>query len=274
MTDVHMSPRTLARYQQVQALLDQLHPEAQPQALLVPRSPQPQQSVIVFTGSFNPPTTAHLAMLKRAYQYAHTHEPMGLYAAFSKHTVDKERVERPLLLDRIVLLNTLLKHRLPHAGIMLFNRGLYVEQAEAIRGSFRRVKHILFLMGFDKIVQIFDAHYYNDRDKELRQLFALAQLLVAPRGNDGEQELAALIHKPENEPFAQYVHPLPLNSTYRNISSTRIRESAQGSTHDIPHEVREFMLKTRAYAPPLRRSDGTEVDFYAERMKALESLLR
>jgi hypothetical protein len=213
-------------------------------------------------------------MLKGAYQYAHTHEPMGLYAALSQHTVDKERVERPLLLDRIMLLNTLLKHRLAHTGIILFNRGLYVEQAEAIRGSFRRVKHILFLMGFDKIVQIFDAHYYDDRDKELRQLFALAQLLVAPRGNNGEQELAALIHKPENEPFAQYVHPLPLNSTYRNVSSTRIREGAQGSTHDIPQEVREFMLKTRAYAPPLRRSDGTEVDFYAERMKALESLLR
>ena len=274
MTAVHLSQRTLAHYQQVQALLDQLHPDAEPRALLVPGSPQPQCNIIVFTGSFNPPTTAHLAMLKRAYQYAHVHELMILYAAFSKHTVDKERVERPLLLDRIMLLNTLLKQRLPHTGMMLFNRGLYVEQAEAIRASFRAVKHIFFLMGFDKIVQIFDAHYYNDRNEELRKLFALAQLLVAPRGSDGEQELIALMHKPKNEPFAQYVHPLPLNSIYRDVSSRRIREGAQGSTHDIPHEVREFMLKTHAYAPPLQRSAGTVVDFYAERVKALQTLLR
>lgn len=269
-----MSPRTLEHYRRIQTLLDQLDPEAEAKALIVPGSPEPRRGVIVFPGSFNPPTTAHLALLKQAHLYARGHEPLNLYTAFSKQTVDKESVERPLLLDRIMLLHTLLKHRLPQTGIMLFNRGLYVEQAEAIHASFLGVKRILFLIGFDKIVQILDPHYYENRNKASRELFNLAELLVAPRGGDGEQELDALIHKPENELFAPYIHPLPLNTAYRYVSSTHIREDVKGSFHDIPREVREFMLKTRAYAPPLHLRNGKEIDYYGERMKKLGALLR
>lgn len=38
-------------------------------------------------------------------------------------------------------------------------------------------------------------------------------------------------------------------------------------------EVRRFMQKTRAYAPPLRLPDGSEIDYYGERVKILETLL-
>ena len=270
---MYISEHTVQRLRRLQALLDQLQPAAAPQALIVPGSPQPRESVIVFTGSFNPPTIAHLALLKQARQFARLHEPMHLYAAFTKHTVDKETVERPLLLDRIMLLDLLLRRRLPHAGIMLFNRGLYVEQAEAIRLSFPRVKRIFFLMGFDKIVQILDPHYYDDRDASLVALFNLAELLVAPRGNAGEDELTALLHQLQNERFARYIHSLPFSANYRNISSTHIRQEASGYTHDIPQEVRQFMRETRAYDPPLRRRDGSEVDYYAERVKCLNTLI-
>src|SRR2546429_2042397 len=124
------SLRTIRRFRTVQQLLDQLDPEAPPQALILPGSPIPKGNIIVFPGSFNPPTNAHLALLKQAQRFAQAHEPMYLYAAISKRTVDKETVERPLLVDRIHLLEVILKRRLPHAGIMLFNRGLYVEEAE------------------------------------------------------------------------------------------------------------------------------------------------
>lgn len=242
-------------------------------ALLAPGSPQPRNGVIVFPGSFNPPTTAHLALLKQAHLYAQVHQPLSLYAAISKRTVDKEAVERPLWVDRILLLDTVLRRRLPHTGIMLFNRGLYVEQAQAIGSSFPRVQRILFLLGFDKIVQILDPHYYTDRDASLHELFSLAELLVAPRGNDGEEELAALVHQPQNEGFARFIHALALSAQYRNISSTHIRQGNRASEHDVPQEVRQFMRRTRAYAPPLHLADGREVDYYGERMRQLNKLL-
>src|ERR1700730_1563153 len=112
------SQDTIQQLKQIQALLDQLDPEAKPQALIVPGSPQPRGTIIVFPGSFNPPTTAHLALLKQARQFAYQHlgaaggQPIQLYAAMSKRIVDKERVERPLLLDRVMLLSVLLRRRL------------------------------------------------------------------------------------------------------------------------------------------------------------------
>src|SRR6266568_6375798 len=223
---VHFSEHALRYLKRVQSLIDQLHPEDEPEALVMPGSPEPRDTVIVFTRSFNPPALAHLAMLKQARRYARGHEPVHLYAAMSKRTVDKESVERPLLLDRILLLQKLLHKHVPHSGIMLFNRGLYVEQAEAIHRSFSGVKRIFFLIGFDKIVQILDPHYYEDRDAALHDLFAPAELLVAPRGDEGELSLDELLQRPENQPFARYIHTLPFDPAYREISSTQVRQHA------------------------------------------------
>ena len=264
----YISPQTVQQLRHIQTLLDQLSPEAAPRAFIVPGSPEPRDAIIVFPGSFNPPTKAHLALLKQAQRFAHEHEPMYLYAATSKHTVDKETVERPLLVDRLHLLEVVLKRRLPHAGIMLFNRGLYVEEAEAIRNSFPKVKRILFLIGFDKIVQIFDPRYYENRDAALAELFKLAELLVAPRGDAGERELAKLLHQPQNERFARYIHRLPFNGQYRYVSSTSIRQGAD--LQDAPQEVRQFIRETRAYAAPLHRRNGSEIDYYGQRIKQLE----
>src|SRR5437868_7065732 len=86
-----------------------------------------------------------------ARRFGRQHGGMSVYAALSKRTTDKENVERPLLLDRILLLETVLRHHLRDIGIMLFNRGLYVEQAEGIRAAFPEVTKLYFLLGFDKI---------------------------------------------------------------------------------------------------------------------------
>lgn len=271
---IKFSSYTIQRFKRVQALLDQLDPEAPPQALIVPGSPTPEGNIIVFPGSFNPPTTAHLALLKQARQFARLHGSMHLYAAISKRITDKETVERPLLLDRIILLDTVLRHHLRHTGIMLFNRGLYVEQAEGIRASFPQVKKLYFLIGFDKIVQIFDPHYYEDRDAALHELFALAELLVAPRGGAGAAELAQLLDQPENRQFAQYVHALPLSAAYQNISSTRIRQGLDTHEQEVPPEVRRFIRETHAYMPPQELAEGSKIDYYGERVQAIEAALK
>ncbi len=273
---LHFSPTTIRRYKRVQELLDGLDSKAEPRAVIVPGSPQPRGAVIVFTGSYNPPTTAHLAMLKEGGRYAQQHGGMQVFAAMSKLTVDKERVERPTQLDRIMLLNLVLRRMVHGAGIILFNRGLYVEQADAIYRSFPAVKRVLLLVGFDKIVQIFDPHYYTDRDAALVELFRRAELLVAPRGHDGSQELQSLLHQPENERFARHVHLLPFSNNYRDISSTYIRQQAAQrleTLRDVPPEVRQFIRETRAYSPPLQRADGSKIDFYTQRTNRLEALL-
>jgi len=270
---MQLSTETIQRLKHIQALLDQLDPDTEPQALLVPNSPVPQANVIVFPGSFNPPTNAHIALLQQASVFAHAHTPAYLYAAISKRTIDKETVERPTLLDRIDLLHTVLHSYLRDTGIILFNRGLYVEQAQALRASFPKLQRIFFLLGFDKIVQIFDPRYYADRNTSLIALFNLAELLVAPRGDDGEQELDTLLHRPENERFAHYVHPLPFDAQYRHVSSTLIRQGNAASLHDVPTEVQQFIRETHAYEPPSHQRESTVVAAYEEYVKAVNRLL-
>jgi hypothetical protein len=127
-------------------------------------------------------------------------------------------------------------------------------------------------MGYDKILQVLDPGYYQDRDASLAQLFALTQLLVVPRGNAGEQELAALLQQPQNQPFARFIHLVPFSHQYRDVSSTHIREGNQRGGLDTPREVKVFMRKTRAYAPPIQTPDG-QIDYYRQRMDALNALM-
>ncbi len=268
---MHYSIDTIQRLKSIQALLDSLNPDAGPQALLVPESPLPQNNIIVFPGSFNPPTNAHIALLQQARTAIHG--PVHIYAAISKRTVDKERVERPTWLDRINLLDSVLHRYVQDTGIILFNRGLYVEQAEALRSSFPGTQHIFFLLGFDKVVQIFDPHYYEDRNTSLTALFRLAELLVAPRGDDGAQELDALLQRPENKRFAQYVHPLPFDARYRTMSSTLIRQGNAASMGDVPAEVQQFIRETHAYDAPIQQADGSVVDAYEKHVREMNQLL-
>ncbi len=156
------SSETVERFRSIQVELDRLDPQALAWAACVPGYHKPVGNVIVFPGSFNPPTNAHVAMLQQARQFGSQLHVHHVYAALSKRTTDKETVERPLLLDRIVLLEAVLASQLPSVGILLFNRGLYVEQAEGVRAAFPGVETLYFLVGFDKIVQIFDPRYYTE----------------------------------------------------------------------------------------------------------------
>ena len=98
-------------------------------------------------------------------------------------------------------------------------------------------------------------------------------MLVAPRGNAGQEELKNLLNKPENSQFARYIHPLPFSTAYREFSSTRIRQNPEAHLQDVPPEVRRFIQETHVYDQPERMPDGSQVDYYGERMRALEKLV-
>ncbi|MDQ2714278.1 MAG: hypothetical protein M3Z08_05165 [Chloroflexota bacterium] len=268
------SPDTMQQFQQAHILLEQLDPQGPPSALIMPGAPEPRGWVIVFPSSFNPPTTAHLALLHQAQQFANQKGRSAyIYAAMSRQIIDKERVQRPLLLDRLVLLENVLRCHASGTAIMLFNRGLYVEQAKALHTSFPQVTKLTFLVGFDKIVQIFDPRYYANRDAALIDLFTHADILVAPRGEAGTDELSQLLRAPENRGFARHVHALPLDPAYRAVSSSSIRRDPSTHHEEVPGEVQQFIEETHAYDLPHQQAGSREPDLYEERVKSLETML-
>ncbi len=208
-----------------------------------------ERRVGLLAASMNPLTRAHLALAASARVAARLDALCWVATAV---TIDKESVERATLADR--LLQAQAHARVAGDGLLLLRGGLYVEQARAARALLTAPTEVTLIVGFDKIVQIFDPRYYANRDAALRDLFAEAEVVVAPRAGSGESELRALLERPENRPYAARVRFCPLPPRFQRDSSTEARQAAASDQQDALHtllapEGRALALTTRAYDP-------------------------
>lgn len=255
-TALYDAPRLLQFRRALRDVSDASEPRA---AHLAGPTPGAGATVALLPGSFNPPTAAHVALARAGLDHG---VDLVLFALAAR-TVDKEVVTGAALEDRLLLLE-LIAAGDPRLGVVLVNRGLYVDQAAAVRAAFPRIAEVVFLVGHDKIVQIFDPRYYDDRDAALERLFGLARILVAPRAEDGPDELAALLDEPANRRFAPAVGAIDLPSELRHQSASDVRAGA--ATADLPLASRVFVEETAAYAAP------PATGHYAARLALLDEL--
>ncbi|HEY7832201.1 MAG TPA: hypothetical protein VIG30_01435 [Ktedonobacterales bacterium] len=235
----------------------------------------------VFAGSFNPQTVAHAAVAEAARAAAHLD---ALLWALARVTVDKERVERAMLADRMVQLVAYCRATVPGDAVIALDPGLYADQAEVVRGLLAPDAELWLIVGYDKVVQILDPRYYADRDAALRRLFAAAGLLVAPRAGQGADELRALLSRAENQPFAAGIRVLPVPGTLAEIASTAARRLLAGArapdgaaeyealARTLTPEGAALGLATGAYEVARPVPDGTLVDRYGARLAWLDAL--
>jgi nicotinic acid mononucleotide adenylyltransferase len=239
------------------------HPE--PAARQVAGAPvAPGARLGLLAGSFNPPTIAHQTLVEAGLTAGRLDHA---WYVLSTRTVDKEVVSGAALEDRLLLLDFLTEPD-PRLGTLIVNRGLYVDQARIVRAAYPNLGELVFLVGFDKIVQIFDPRYYDDRDAALKQLFALATFLVAPRAGDDASALSSLLAQPENRCFGGAVRALDLPTELREVASSTIRSGlAEGGPPDdtVPPVVADFMAATGLYADEER---------YRQRFAVLEGAIR
>lgn len=228
---------------------------------------QPRRLALL-PGSFNPLTNAHVALADLALGSGRVD---GLAYLLASRTINKERVEGASLVDRLVCLEEWLKQQ-PGAGVVVVNRGLYVDQAELIRRAMPALDELWFVVGFDKIVQIFDPRYYDDRDAALGRLFSLASFLVSPREPARPEDLDEFLARSENRGYADLVVKLDLPARFQRLSSTRVRDASRRgeASADVPSIVKRFIRETGAYEAPSREPDGEEVDRYALREQLVD----
>jgi len=218
----------------------------------------------IFSGSFNPPTIAHLELARCAKESFNLDR---MFFTLSAVTVDKERIEGLMLEDRLLLLE-LLAAELDWAAVAIVNRGLYFEQARAFRSLLGKSARISFVAGMDKLIQIFDARYYQDREAALRTLLTEAQLLIAMRGNLGMHELETVLNRTENEPYRDRVFPLALAPEVKKVSSSALRRAiidGQDCRENVPEVVAEFIAETQAYRAVYDLRSGLIERLYAVR---------
>jgi nicotinic acid mononucleotide adenylyltransferase len=194
-----------------------------------------RQRILLIPGSFNPLTWAHVGIAINAWLAMNPVNPVGgerpiAYYLWSGaiSTIAKEQVERAAWVDRLAQLVMLARASIHPSGVVLFNKGLYLDQARALRSMIHPETDLVIVVGFDKIVQIFDERFYTDRAAALRELFDLARILVAPRDAAGAEELRALLNQAENRPFAERVAFMEADQA--PLSSSQVRAIAATST--------------------------------------------
>lgn len=227
-------------------------------------------TLAVLAGSFNPLTRAHVALLAAAR--AQGVAPTAY--ALSTHIVDKELASGLMPEDRLLLLAD--QAAQDGSSVLLINRGLYVDQARALRQHFPALTDLWFVVGFDKIVQIFDPRYYPDLRAALRDLFQQAGFLVAPRDGADHAALQAFLAHPDRQPYAGRVRPLDLPPDLRTLSASQVRQAiAQGQPwqHLVPPHVAAFLVRTGAFHPPVLVA-GEPVDRYGLRRALFTALVR
>jgi nicotinic acid mononucleotide adenylyltransferase len=234
---------------------------------LRPTRPVPANAkkVAILSGSFNPPTIAHQVIAERAIAQGCDASLLVLPAS----PAGKEPAGM-IPEDRLLALR-MAAHR-SAAIVAATTHGLYVDQAEAAARAFPGAD-LTFLAGSDKVLQIFEPQWYEDRDAALERLFSLANFLVAPRGQDGPR-LRACLKAPENRRFADAITVVPLHPSVADLSSTRVRgllEAGADASGLVPPAVATLVHELQPFERPLRHS-GDVIDAYRIRARLIDAL--
>ncbi len=255
-------------------ILERLDPASPSRAFFVdPEQGGKPDRVGILPGSFDPPTRAHVELAleaKKAFKLD------SVIFTISRVTIDKEEIEGLCLEDRLLILS-LIARELGWVSLAATNRGLYYEQANALRALLGRKAKIYFLVGMDKVMQILDPRYYENRETALLSLFTEAQIVAANRGSLREEELKEMLASPENENFKDRIYYLPLAEETAEISSSALRDKIhRGEAFEsrVPETVAAFVTETGAYRnvyeyrsrlldllQRIRREKAEQVDF-------------
>jgi nicotinate-nucleotide adenylyltransferase len=209
--------------------------------VLWPFAPGTPRRVGLVSGSFDPMTVAHAALADALRGSA----DLVLFV-YSPRTLPKEtgpggEPGQPLLSprDRVASLLAYARGR-PGLGVALSSHGLYADQAEATSLVFPGAE-IVFGMGSDKLAQLADPSWYEDRDAALLRLFSLARVTYAVRRGQDEQLAAALGGLSR---WADRIQALSLPFEVSDLASRAVREEvARGRDVGalVPWEVLPFV---------------------------------
>lgn len=190
----------------------------------------------VFPGSFDPPTSAHLAIARAAVDRAGL---VRLDLSISRVALGKEHVVVPSLADRIRVLEDVAATR-PWLGVRVTDDRLIVDVAAG---------YDVVVLGADKWAQVRDPAWYPSTAARDAALAELPHVLVVPRADDDDPPTPG----PSGAGDVPRVDVLPVASAHRSVSSTRARA---GERSLMLPEAAAFDARTGAWTDPGRYRSG------------------
>lgn len=206
------------------------------------------QRLGVFSGSFNPPTVAHVWLCEQAQKQLQLREVLLLLTIVN---VDKTQFDFSLE-ERVEMMTAVVKEHSSWSAA-LCSHGRFVEKAQAVTKAYPAGTEVWFIVGYDTLVRIFEPRFYPDipMDEALQRFFKIARLAVFPRGNFDEHAVSEFLQRPEVKPFADRIDILPTYPSLLWVSSTLIRQKMRlGESVDglVPQSILEFLQRKVAAA--------------------------
>ena len=199
----------------------------------------------IFSASFNPPTRAHLALIREAKERLGLDEILIL---LDLQPMDK-KMEGANLEDRVIMLKMLFQED-PKISIGLSNRGLFVEKIKPLRDLYPSPIEFIFIVGFDTLLRIMDKKYYLNRKRSLTELFQESRFFVASRGEQERESFEKLFSQQGDERFREKVFFFNFPEEFSSISSSLVRKKiteGQPVHKMVPKRILRFIEKTGLY---------------------------
>ena len=199
----------------------------------------------IFPASFNPPTLAHVALIREAIKRGRLDEVLVL---LDIQAMDKEPVEAKFE-DRLTMLKKVFG-RDPRFSIGLSNRGLFLEKLNPLRKYYPSPVQFFFIVGFDTILRVMDKRYYRNRKRSLDEMFNECRFLVANREDQEERVFDRLFRGRANMRYRDRVSFFDFPKKFSFLSSSFIRKRiSEGKPVDdlIPASILRFIDETDLY---------------------------
>ena len=223
-----------------------------PTLLFAEGRPPDTGTLILLSGSFDPVTRGHVGLAEALRMPDAT-----TVLVYSVRTLEKESgAEAPLLREE-ERLDLLLQVAVPWRHVVaIASHGLLADQAEAARRAAPGAR-LWAAMGSDKVTQILDPRWYDDRDAALDRLYRdLEGVFYAERAGQGRSDTAespeARLREPDVKRWRDRFRRVELPDEQASISSREVRRKLRaGLPVDrlVPQEVAEA-LRNRSWDGP------------------------
>lgn len=238
---------------QISETIERVRQSSEPRIEVIKRGASGGVRLGVFASSFNPPTVAHVELIRRATEAFSLDETLALA---SQANADKTSYECSLE-DRVAMME-LAFARDARMSIGLSSHAFYVDMVDAIGRVYSPQTDLHFIVGFDTFERVVDLEdrytrkYHRNpggRKEALEYLFARSNFIVAARAGIGLDNLNLLVEREPAVPGGRVLY-LDFPPDLGELSSTEVRKrSGAGKSIAglVPAAVDQFVTLHGTY---------------------------
>lgn len=207
----------------------------------------------IFSSSFNPPTIAHIELIRRARNDFSLDEVLALAGTANADKSDYECA----LEDRLMMLAAAFEER-ERVSIGLSSTAYYVDMVDALRRAYGAETRLHFILGFDTFERVLDhqgkytGRYFRrfgGRAEAISYLLSESTLIVAGRDGAGGDEVRALAERETATERGRVLSlDLPAELGERSASEVRSRvRSGLPISGLVPPSVEDYIRRHNLY---------------------------